>query len=404
MQTAAGSTALVSAPNFLLNLNAHAALDKQNNDNILVVVQLSGGNDGLNTVVPYGDDSYNKNRFTLRIAKQQVLKLNNYIGLHPAMTGMKELYDEGKLAILQGIGYPNPNRSHFASMDIWHTARLDAPEDTNPARRTGWIGRYLDGALSGKGLDVPALHLGSDRQPLAVVGQDVRVPSVQSLEGFKFQTGGDQKLAKAVKAANTVARPASNDLLNFMHRSTVTAMDSSKQVQDATRNYSTPVKYPGSGLAKKLKTVAQLIDAGLTTRVYYVTLGGFDTHANQQQAHFGLLKQLSDAVNAFMKDITHHGHNKRVLLMSFSEFGRRIKENASRGTDHGAAAPMFILGDPARSGIIGAHPSLTNTQQGDLKEHTDFRQVYASVLDEWLRFDSRKVLGRKFTRLDVLDT
>jgi uncharacterized protein (DUF1501 family) len=407
LHTTMGSTALVTAPGFLMNLARHAHAAKlpgnKKADNILVVVQLSGGNDGLNTVIPYGDDAYQRNRFITKIGKNQVRKINDYIGLHPAMQGMHQLYEQDKLAIVQGVGYPNPNRSHFASMDIWHTANLDAANSPYPARRTGWIGRYLDQTSKGV-TDVPALHLGDERQPLAIVGKDVRVPSVSNLEGFKLQTGNDKKLLESVQSAAEAERADASELLQFMQRSTVSALKSSERVQKAVSKYKTSVKYPPSQLARRLSTVAQLIDAGLKTRIYYVSLGGFDTHAEQAGAHTALLGQLSNAISAFVADLTEHSHDQRVLVMTFSEFGRRIKENASRGTDHGTAAPMFLAGGAVKAGIIGKHPSLTNTQDGDLKHHIDFRQVYAGILKDWLHINSKKILGKPFAPVQTVKT
>lgn len=423
LHRAAGAGAVVTAPQFVLNLSqaVHAADGAgAKNDKVLVIVQMSGGNDGLNTVVPFGDDAYGRNRFALRLPTNQVHKLNGYLGLHPAMEDLHGLYEDGMLGVVQGVGYPNPNRSHFASMDIWHTARTDAPEDKNPARRTGWVGRYLDhlhggkfGKATGKSIggagDVAGLHLGGERQPLAVVGKDVRVPSVQSVEGFKLQIGNDTALRHAIEQTATARRDSvttEGDLLSFMQQSTVAAMQSSQRVQQALRDYKTPVKYPGTDLAKKMRTIAQLISSGMSTRVYYVTLGGFDTHSNQGPAHAALMREFSGAVAAFVRDLKQQKLDDRVMVMSFSEFGRRIKENGSRGTDHGVAGPMFIAGGNVkggiRGGIHGKHPSLTDTDQGDLKHHTDFRQVYATVLKKWLGVNPASVIGGRWETLPLI--
>lgn len=396
-----GTSALLSLgpsiPQFLAAASAQAAESKRSGDNVLVVVQLAGGNDGINTVVPYADPEYKKNRFALALDKGQLLKIDDHVGFHPSLKGLSGLLEKGRLSILQGIGYPNPDRSHFASMDIWHTARLE------PTRRTeGWVGRYLDANAKRDGRDTPCLHLGSERQPLAVLARDIRVPSVRSLDNFKIELGGDEALARAVSATATAQRAAGNELLGFLKTSNEAALVSSKQVHDALKRYDTPVAYPGSSLAEQLKLVAQLIDAGMSTRIYYLSLDGFDTHSDQGEAHAALLTEWGSAVGAFVEDLAHHGHADRVMVMSFSEFGRRVKENASAGTDHGAAAPMFLAGGKVKPGLIGKHPSMTDLDDGDLKFHTDFRQVYAGILEDWLGCDSAAILGKQFAKVPVL--
>lgn len=385
-----------TAPRFLIE--AAAAEAQASADTVVVVVQLSGGNDGLNTVVPFGDDVYRKNRPKLAIPADRVLRLDDHLGLHPEMTGLRDLYDKGQLAIVQGVGYPEPNRSHFESMDIWHTCRRKADR-----RNDGWLGRYLDAAASEAGGDAPALHLGEEVQPLALAAQGVRVPSIRSVDRFRLEED-DPRLKEAIDALAAADRPAGNDLLGFVSASTTGALEASRRVESARGGYVAKAEYPDNALASKLKTVAQLIDAGLGTRIYYVTLDGFDTHSQQPAAHAALVGQLSGAVHAFTRDIDGHGHGKRVLLMSFSEFGRRVEENASEGTDHGAAGPMFLAGGGVKPGLIGAHPALTDLEDGDLKFHTDFRQVYAAVLEKWLRWPSAGVLGGEWAPVDLVRT
>ena len=403
LQSTVGTSAFVSSglavPTFLARTaNAIAGDRAPRGDNVLVVVQLSGGNDGLNTVIPYGDAAYNRNRIALRITRGQVLKIDDYVGLHPRMEGLSELLEEGRLAIVQGIGYPNPNRSHFESMDIWHTAARG--DDRAP---TGWLGRYLDRAVGDAARDVPALYLGDNELPLALAARDTPVPSFQSLESFRLRTAGGAVPAKALRTLAAVPRGHAPSLTDFVQKSMLNALDASGKVQEAVRADSSSVSYPSFDLARKLQNVARLIDAGLKTRIYYVSLGGFDTHANQLQAHAGLLSELSQSVKAFCDDLSQRGQLDRVLVMSFSEFGRRVKENASAGTDHGAAAPLFLAGGKVRRGLIGAHPSLTNLDRGgDLKFHTDFRQVYATILDRWLGASSEAVLGKKYRAVDVV--
>ncbi len=397
--TIAGASTLVSmspvVPEFLLR--ASAAEKDSEGERILVVVQLSGGNDGLNTVVPFGDDEYYRNRFALAINRNQVLKIDDYAGLHPSLNGFSQLLEAGKLAIVQGVGYPNPNRSHFESMDLWHSAHR-----AEERIRYGWLGRYLDATREEGGGDVPAMHFGQENQPLALTSEKVRVPSIRSLERFRLELGGDAALRRSIEQVTKIERPQDNDLLGFVQQSTTGAIVTARRVEEARKNYKTEVDYGGTGLAQKMKNIAQLIDAGLRTRIYYVTLGGFDTHSNQAQAHNGLLRQLSDSVFAFLQDIANHGHGERVLVMSFSEFGRRVKENASQGTDHGAAAPLMLAGAGVKPGLIGRHPSLTDLEDGDLKFHTDYRRVYATVLEKWLGWKSEPILGGRFETMDAL--
>ena len=412
-RSSTGSAGLVAlaggVPQVLLTTGARAAESK--GETVLVVIQLSGGNDGLNTVIPYADDAYRRGRPSLRIGAERVRKIDDRFGFHPSLEGFSKLLEAGKLGIVQGVGYPNPDRSHFSSMDIWHTARpklySGRGERDGPGHRvTGWIGRCLDAqvpssANASAAGDTPALHLGSGRLPLALVGDEVRVSSVAALEGFKLDDAGDARLRGAMQQAAAAKRGGGDDLVTFLQRGTLSAMESSRRVQESLGRYKTGVKYPESGLAARLQAVAQLIDAGLGTRIYYLDLDGFDTHANQAAAHAGLLAELGGAVSAFVEDLHQHGHGKRVLTMTFSEFGRRVKENASQGTDHGAAAPLFVAGGKVKTGLIGEHPSLTDLDDGDLKHTADFRGVYADVLAHWLGVPSEPVLGDKFEPVKV---
>lgn len=375
-----------------------AAGEAARSGRVLVVVQLSGGNDGLNTVVPFAEDAYYRDRPTLAIGRPQVLTINDHCGFHPQLTGFAKLLEAGKLAVVQGVGYPNPNRSHFESMDIWHTAQRNEAN-----RNTGWLGRYFDSARGQAGdRDPAAMHFGAENQPLALAAEHVAVPSVRSIDRFRMKLADDRELRQAVEQNVAAARPATNDLLQFVQASAASALTTSKLVENAAANYQAAVEYPAFELAGKLKTIAQLIDAELTTPVYYVTLDGFDTHSTQAAAHAGLLRQLADSVHVFVEDISAHGHGDRVTVLSFSEFGRRVQENASQGTDHGAAAPVFLAGSHVKSGLIGAHPSLTDLDDGDVKHHTDFRRIYASLLQTWLGVpDPAAILGARYEPLGV---
>ncbi len=369
---------------------------KSNQDRVLVVIQMTGGNDGLNTVVPTGDEEYCKARPKLAIAKTDTHRCDDETGLHPSLSGLSELLDDGKLTVIRGVGYDNPNRSHFESMDIWHTCRRKDEQ-----RLDGWLGRYLDQADQAVGGDAPAVHLGHEQQPFAIASQTLQVPTIRDLA--EFQLRGDDRSALrdllSERRANTDG--ASSDLLNFLQSSTRAAIAASERVTQAATGYKSQVTYPDSGLAQKMRVIAQLIDAGLSTHVYYVQLDGFDTHSQQPDAHAALLREWSQAVSAFVNDLDAHDHGDRVCVMTFSEFGRRVAENASDGTDHGAAGPMFLCGGGLKSGFVGDRPNLTDLLDGDIKHTIDFRQVYASVLTDWLGADAALVLGKDYETLPL---
>lgn len=360
-------------------------------DTILVVIEMTGGNDGLNTVVPFKDQEYPRLRPTLKLPENQLKKLTDSIALHPQMTGLADLLQDHALCVAQGVGYPNPTQSHFRSMDIWQTA---APVDV---LTEGWLGKALK-ALPG----APAFHLKNtnENSPLAVEGAPVRVPSITTLEEFQLQlgaaSGADKKNQREVIEGAVQPSSSAPGLLDFVQRTAANTYASSKRLQEIGKNYQPKSPYPQTPLANRLRLAAQLIDADLGARVFYVSIGNFDTHANQGQTHAQLLGQLSGAMTAFFKDLAGHGHRDRILMMTFSEFGRRARENGSRGTDHGSAAPMLLVGGKVKAGIVGEHPSLTDLQQGNLKFHTDFRQVYAAILDNWLGVSSKDVLGGEF--------
>lgn len=392
------------------SLVAAAERDARSNDNILVVVQLSGGNDGLNTVVPYADESYRKLRPTLAVPTAEALKINEHVALHPSLDGMASLLDDGLCTIVQGVGYDNPNRSHFESMDIWHSCRRKGQ-----SRSDGWIGRFLDANQAISGGAVPALHFGSGQQPVALLARDVRVPSVQSIDEFRLKSDREEAFRDLVQQLastpgredssvtnETVAPPSvANDLLGFVQSSTSAALVASEQVEQALDTYDVDTKYPDSELANKLSIIARLIDSDIGARIYYVELDGFDTHAEQGESHAVLLRQWSDAITAFVRDTAQHGHGERVCTMTFSEFGRRVEENASRGTDHGAAAPLFLAGGGLASPLYGEQPSLEDLVDGDLKHSIDFRQVYSTLVNDWLSADAKQVVGSKYDLLPL---
>ena len=371
-------------------------------DRILVVIQLSGGNDGLSTVVPYPDPAYGRARITTRIRESDVLRLDERVGFHPNLKELKEIYDDGKMAVVQGTSYPNPTRSHFESMDIWHTA------DRGGARRgSGWLGRAIDSTCNNRRTPLFSVSLGN-KVPLALTGEINKPVALKNAGSYQWR--GRPGQLEAFKALNARGKDRKKtgriQQLDFLRQVATDAADSSKVVRQALQGYRPSVEYPARNnrLASDLRSVGAMIAAGLPTRVYYVSIGGFDTHANQRVRHDNLMTTYSSAVSAFLKDLEARKLLDRVLLLTFSEFGRRVKENGSAGTDHGVAAPMFLYGNRVRGGLHGKHPSLTELVKGDLAMTVDFRQVYASVLDDWLGVPSKEILGESYQKLPLLST
>ena len=368
-------------------------------DTVLVVVQLTGGNDGLNSVVPFTNAEYYKLRPTIAIPKDKVRKLTDDLGLHPAMDGLAKLYTEqSAVCVVQGVGYPNPSQSHFRSMDVWHAA------STEESLTEGWLGKSL------KQKQLPAFHLagGNESAPLALTGAPARVPSITTLEDFQLKmaaaSGADKANQKGVITDVAKTPGSANNLLDFVSRTQMNTYASSDKLAALGKNYQPKVPYPATGLGTRLKLAAQLIDGGIGARVFYVSIDGFDTHAGQggaDGAHAGLLRQVSESITAFYQDLSERGHKDRLCVMTFSEFGRRGMENGSKGTDHGSGAPMFLVGGKVKPGVTGEHPSLTKMEQGNLIHSTDFRRVYAAVLGRWLGVDPKPVVGDAHKSLDV---
>jgi uncharacterized protein (DUF1501 family) len=398
---ACGST----VPLFLARSASVLAAGRANKDNILIVVQLDGGNDGLNTVIPYRDDDYRKHRPRINLAADQRLhQIDDRIALHPSLIGFAKLFEGNRLALVQSVGYPNPNRSHFESMAVWHTASLK-PDASTP----GWLARSLERRPAAAGGDTPGMHISDRALPQALYGGQRYVPTLASLEQFRRRLGvvetasaREQRLALDQIGAQDRGEPGS--LLQFIERSTLITYASSARLEEAVKGSTAMTGYPEFyGLAQRLRLIAQLIKAGLTTSIYYTQLDGFDTHANQLNSHGFLLQQLGQSLKAFLDDMQKSGEAERVLVLVFSEFGRRLHENASGGTDHGTAAPVFLLGPVVKAGVHGPYPNLQDLDAGgDPKFAIDFRQVYAAVLDDWLRCPSMPVLGGKFPSLTVL--
>jgi len=388
-----------AVPRFVARTAQAAAPGK---DNILVVVELTGGNDGLNTVIPYADDLYHKARPTLRHTKEAVLRLDDRVGLHPRMQGLRPLWEQGQLAVVQGVGYPNPDRSHFEAMDIWQSA------DPKRVVTTGWLGRAMV-EIDDRGGGVPLLHLGQNRLPLALAGAPGGgAVSVNDQNSFRLELGdgpaaGQQARRRLIEGVSSpAAKAGEDDLVAFVQRRQTQTLTAVETLRELLEGPNAVPRGAGGGLQPKLQLVAGLIAKGFGTRVVYVSLEGFDTHADQGAAHGSLLAELADAVGSFFQALKATGHDGRVRLMTFSEFGRRVQENGSKGTDHGAASCLFVAGPSVHGGVVGPHPSLSDLDAGDLKFHTDFRRVYATQLDDWLGCDSKAVLRAKWDHVPEL--
>ncbi len=363
-------------------------------DNVLVVIQLSGGNDGLNTVVPYRNDIYYRERPRLAIPADKILKLTDDLGLNPAMEGLKSLYDDGLLTVVNNVGYPNPDRSHFRSMDIWQTA-----SGADQYLRSGWIGRYLDARCAGTCAPHDAIEV-DDTLSLALKGERVKGMAVQNPQKLYEQTQNRFYQQLATPGRATPGRAVTGEV-DYLYKTLAETISSASYVYEKAKVTRTATPYPDGELAHRLKTVSELIQSGVGSNVYYVSHGSFDTHVNQQNQQDRLLKQYAESVNAFVNDLKKSGDLRRVKVLTFSEFGRRVKQNASGGTDHGTANNVFVL-NGAKAGVLNEGPNLTDLDEGDLKFSVDFRSLYASLLDDWLGTSSEAVLGKKFSgRLTV---
>ncbi|MFA5189638.1 MAG: DUF1501 domain-containing protein [Verrucomicrobiia bacterium] len=375
-------------------LLARTAAARQERDTVLVVLQLSGGNDGLNTVIPFGDDAYHRGRPTLRQVARGAHKLDSHLAFHPRMEGFHRLYRDGLLTIVQGVGYANADRNHPGAMHNWHTA-----DPRSPKLQTGWLGRAADRLWKPDAANVPAMFVGAIPQPFAANAEQVVVPSVRSPRELVSQY--------PPPAGRDVPSGSNPSWLDSLRRCTAQVQANNRRIESAM-SASTRNDYPQFQLAQELRTIAQLIRADLGIRIFFTELGGgniggFDNHAGQLGNHCSLLHQLSESVAAFIRDLQRDQLHERLLLMSFSEFGRTVRENGRRGTDHGVAAPVFLAGGGLKGGLCGAHPSLTDLDKDGLKFHTDFRRIYATALDRWLGLDSRSVLGASFAPLDLFN-
>lgn len=390
-------SAIGMAPQFLTQAVADEAraIEGFADDRVLVVVQLGGGNDGLNTIVPHSNDIYYRLRPKLGLRGDQVLKMTDDASMNAKLVDLMRLYDAGELAVVQGVGYPNPDRSHFRSMEIWQTA-----SDADEFLGHGWIGRYFDNTCSGAARPQAGVAIGNER-PQAFDGERGFGIATDNPSKFGWNAGEAGDTEDVFRALNH-ERPSQNDTLNFLRHTTSHAVSSSHEVQRAAEKGGVQPAIGRGRNSNQLQTVAGLIRGGLSTRIYYVSLGGFDTHAGQLGQHDRLLNGVGTALAQFQRQLEQDGTADRVLTMVFSEFGRRVEENASGGTDHGTAAPLFLLGKHVRPGLHGQMPDLARLDSGDLFHTTDFRSVYATVLQDWFKTPAAPVLGRDFSTLSLL--
>jgi uncharacterized protein (DUF1501 family) len=364
--------------------------------NVLVVVQMNGGNDGLNTVIPYSDDRYHRVRPTIGLEEKAVLRIDDRIGLNPVMAPLLELYKEGHVALVQGVGYPNPNRSHFEATQIWETASPDRPLST------GWLGRYLDRVVPKEGTP-PTLFTGvtlGDTVPAAMISQHVDVPAIGGINAFNYSGGKDTASKASAGVLFDGARPGQSPYLQLLEDTSRTAYHGGDILKAKIAGYQRLATYPTDPFSTQLALAAQIIGSDVGTRIIFVSIGSFDTHAGQRSQQDRLLGYLSAGLSAFYKDLTAHGDADRVMVMTFSEFGRRVNQNASAGTDHGTAMPLFVIGGKVKGGTYGDHPSLSDLDaNGDLKFQTDFRDIYATVVADFLGRNPTEVLGGEYGRL-----
>ena len=411
LKSAVGTSTLFAlAPTMpaVLQRTAAAAAASRRRDTVLVVLQLSGGNDGLNTIVPHTDDAYGRARRTLRLTSREVLKINDDLGFHPQMPGFSRLLKGGNLAVVQGVGYPQANRNHPVAMRNWHTAQ---PDDQNCP--TGWIGRAVDQLSAPDTPAAPGVFVAPIQPTLAVRAEHAVVPTIRDARDAVLRDRAESTHGnhadRLAEAAGLPHADNENPLLQTVRRNTRAAADASKRIAAVVDDAAGTAEYPPLQLAQSLRTVAQLIRADVGIRIFFTELGGggiggFDNHANQRDNHAALLKQLSESIAAFTDDLARDRQLDRVTLMTFSEFGRTLTENGRRGTGHGDAQPVFLIGGRLRGGLVGTPPSLTDLDQDAPKFHTDFRQVYATMLDSWLGVDSQAVLGAKYPPLDLFNT
>jgi uncharacterized protein (DUF1501 family) len=389
LQIGSLATASLMMPKFLKALEKSAAVPPGNK--VMVVLQFSGGNDGLNTVIPIKNDIYYKSRPKLGIQKDVALKLTDEAGINPALPFLKELFDEGSLGIMNNVGYPNPDRSHFRSMDIWQSA-----SDSNQYITTGWLGRYLDAQCSGCDKPTQALEV-DDVLSLALKGNNIKGLALKDPK--RLYNTSHERYFKEINAAHEHEEA----VVDYLYKTLSETLSSADYIYQQSRRHPSSQLYPGTELGKNLKTISSLIMSDINTKVYYVSLGSFDTHVNQENQQKRLFTELNDAVSAFVKDLKNNNRFQDVTIMTFSEFGRRVAQNASGGTDHGTANNMFFIGGGLKEkGLLNTMPDLNDLNQGDLKHTVDFKSVYATMLNKWLDADDKEILGKQYELMNFV--
>ena len=391
IQVGSLATASLMLPKFLKAFERPSMVPSGNK--VVVILQLSGGNDGLNTVIPVRNDIYYRSRPRLGIRKDKALSLTEDVGLHPALTGFKELYDDGSLGILNNVGYPNPDRSHFRSMDIWHTASQSNEYWTN-----GWVGRYLDAQCNGCDKPTHAIEL-DDVLSLALKGTNMKGIAVKDPRRL-YGTANEKFFRDVLKNHKD---EAGEQPVDYLYKTMAETLSSADYIFRQSKMHPTNAEYPKTELGTSLKTIASLIYSEINTKVYYVSLGSFDTHINQEGQQQRLFTEMNDAVKAFVKDLKSENRFDDVLLFTFSEFGRRVEQNASNGTDHGTANNMFFVsGALKQPGLMNSLPDLGDLNEGDLKYNVDFKNVYATVLNKWLKADDKSILNNKYEYMNFI--
>ena len=389
LQVGSLATASFMLPKFLKAFERPAMVPPGNK--VMVVIQLGGGNDGLNTVIPVRNDIYYKERPRLGIVKEKSLLITDEVGLNPALEAFKGLYDEGNLAIMNSVGYPNPDRSHFRSMDIWQSA-----SSSNEYVNTGWLGRYLDAQCKGCDKPTQAVEL-DDVLSLALKGEESKGLAFKDPKRLYNTASG--KYFKDISADH---KPG-EQTIDYLYKTMSETISSADYIFEQSRTHPTSESYPNTELGKDLKTIASLIFSDVNTKVYYVSLGSFDTHVNQENQQTRLFTELNDGIKAFTADLKKNNRFHDVMMMTFSEFGRRVSQNASGGTDHGTANNMFFIsGNLKQKGLLNPMPDLADLNEGDLKYKVDFKNVYATLLNKWLGADDRMILGNKFEQLNFI--
>ena len=389
LQIGSLATASLMLPKFLKAFDGKAIVPPGNK--VLVVLQFSGGNDGLNTVIPIRNDIYYKSRPKLAIEKDKALSLTDEAGINPALPAFKELFDDGSLGIMNSVGYPNPDRSHFRSMDIWQSA-----SDSDKYIYTGWLGRYLDAQCSGCSKPTQALEV-DDVLSLALKGENNKGLAVKDPK--RLYNTSHEKYFKEINAAHKDG----DETVDYLYKTLSATLSSADYIYQQSRLHPSSQIYPSTETGKNLKTISSLIMSDINTKVYYLSLGSFDTHVNQENQQKRLFTELNDAISVFVKDLKANNRFDDVMLMTFSEFGRRVAQNASGGTDHGTANNMFFIGGGLKQkGLINAMPDLNDLNEGDLKYKVDFKSVYATVLRKWLDADDKEILGRQYEYMNFI--